>query len=170
MGGLGVSGWDWAIFVGAVVVFLLLDLGVFHRKAHEVKFKEVTKVMSELDSVSIEVVKYDRGWWHSFAQTKVSLSPEYAKSIIDSMKELDANQKEILKTEGLSINFNHAIQHGPFIYAKSGDWKGLQLALALFHSEILLLDETKKIIEVTTGLNKLVDIEGKISIEGGIRT
>ena len=63
----------------------------------EVKFKEVTKVMSELDSVSIEVVKYDRGWWHSFAQTKVSLSPEYAKSIIDSMKELDANQKEILK-------------------------------------------------------------------------
>ena len=40
MGGLGVSGWDWAIFVGAVVVFLLLDLGVFHRKAHEVKFKE----------------------------------------------------------------------------------------------------------------------------------
>lgn len=132
----------------------------------EVKFKEVTKVMSELDSVSIEVVKYDRGWWHSFAQTKVSLSPEYAKSIIDSMKELDANQKEILKTEGLSINFNHAIQHGPFIYAKSGDWKGLQLALALFHSEILLLDETKKIIEVTTGLNKLVDIEGKISIEG----
>ncbi|HEX7861884.1 MAG TPA: TerC family protein [Verrucomicrobiae bacterium] len=40
MPGLGVSGWDWAIFVGAVVIFLLLDLGVFHRKAHEVKFKE----------------------------------------------------------------------------------------------------------------------------------
>ena len=38
--GLGVSGWDWTIFVTAVVIFLLLDLGVFHRKAHEVRFKE----------------------------------------------------------------------------------------------------------------------------------
>ena len=38
--GLGITGWDWAIFVTAVVIFLLLDLGVFHRKAHEVKFKE----------------------------------------------------------------------------------------------------------------------------------
>ncbi len=38
--GLGVTSWDWAIFVTAVVIFLLLDLGVFHRKAHEVKFKE----------------------------------------------------------------------------------------------------------------------------------
>lgn len=37
---LEVTGWDWAIFVVAVVGFLLLDLGVFHRKAHEVKFKE----------------------------------------------------------------------------------------------------------------------------------
>ena len=38
--GLGITGWDWAIFVTAVVIFLMLDLGVFHRKAHEVKFKE----------------------------------------------------------------------------------------------------------------------------------
>src|SRR5688500_14446292 len=38
--GLSVTGWDWAIFVTAVVIFLLLDLGVFHRKAHEVRFKE----------------------------------------------------------------------------------------------------------------------------------
>lgn len=37
---LDVSGWDWSIFVAAIVVFLLLDLGVFHRKAHEIKFKE----------------------------------------------------------------------------------------------------------------------------------
>ena len=40
MTGLGISGWDWTIFVAAVVLFLLLDLGVFHRKAHEVRFKE----------------------------------------------------------------------------------------------------------------------------------
>jgi tellurite resistance protein TerC len=35
-----ISGWDWAIFVLAVLFFLALDLGVFHRKAHVVKFKE----------------------------------------------------------------------------------------------------------------------------------
>jgi tellurite resistance protein TerC len=31
---------DWAIFVTAVLVFLALDLGVFHRKAHVVGFRE----------------------------------------------------------------------------------------------------------------------------------
>jgi tellurite resistance protein TerC len=40
MESLGISGWDWAVFVSAIVLFLLLDLGVFHRKAHEVRFKE----------------------------------------------------------------------------------------------------------------------------------
>ena len=32
--------WHWAGFVAAVLVFLALDLGVFHREAHVVKFKE----------------------------------------------------------------------------------------------------------------------------------
>lgn len=36
-----VTSWsDWTIFVVAVLVFLALDLGVFHRKAHVVKFRE----------------------------------------------------------------------------------------------------------------------------------
>ncbi|MGV3771488.1 MAG: TerC family protein [Verrucomicrobiales bacterium] len=34
------TGWDWAVFIVAVLVFLALDLGVFHRKAHVVSFKE----------------------------------------------------------------------------------------------------------------------------------
>jgi tellurite resistance protein TerC len=37
---LVITGWDWAIFVIAIVLFLLLDLGIFHRKAHEVRFRE----------------------------------------------------------------------------------------------------------------------------------
>jgi tellurite resistance protein TerC len=32
--------WHWAIFIVAVLVFLALDLGVFHRQAHVVKFRE----------------------------------------------------------------------------------------------------------------------------------
>jgi tellurite resistance protein TerC len=34
------SGWDWTIFILAILVFLALDLGVFHRKAHVVGFRE----------------------------------------------------------------------------------------------------------------------------------
>lgn len=37
---LAISGWDWAVFVIAVLFALGIDLGVFHRKAHEVSFKE----------------------------------------------------------------------------------------------------------------------------------
>lgn len=35
-----ISGWDWVLFLGAIVLFLAIDLGVFHRKAHVVGFKE----------------------------------------------------------------------------------------------------------------------------------
>lgn len=32
--------WHWIAFIGGVLVFLALDLGVFHRRAHVVRFKE----------------------------------------------------------------------------------------------------------------------------------
>ena len=35
-----ITPWHWVAFVSCVLVFLALDLGVFHRKAHVVKFKE----------------------------------------------------------------------------------------------------------------------------------
>ena len=35
-----ITGWHWAGFVACVLVFLALDLGLFHRHAHTVKFKE----------------------------------------------------------------------------------------------------------------------------------
>jgi tellurite resistance protein TerC len=35
-----ITGWHWAGFIVCVLVFLALDLGVFHRHAHTVKFKE----------------------------------------------------------------------------------------------------------------------------------
>jgi tellurite resistance protein TerC len=37
---LDISASDWTIFIVAVLFFLALDLGVFHRKAHVVRFKE----------------------------------------------------------------------------------------------------------------------------------
>ncbi len=35
-----ITWWYWAAFIAIVVIFLSLDLGVFHRKAHCVRFKE----------------------------------------------------------------------------------------------------------------------------------
>ena len=35
-----ITPWHWAGFIVCVLIFLALDLGVFHRKAHSVRFKE----------------------------------------------------------------------------------------------------------------------------------
>jgi len=35
-----ITPWHWAGFIGCVIFFLALDLGVFHRQAHVVKFRE----------------------------------------------------------------------------------------------------------------------------------
>src|SRR3954468_327774 len=40
LGAADISATHWIVFVAAVLVFLALDLGVFHRKAHVVRFRE----------------------------------------------------------------------------------------------------------------------------------
>src|ERR1017187_7520674 len=35
-----ITPWHWAGFIACVLAFLALDLGIFHRKSHTVKFKE----------------------------------------------------------------------------------------------------------------------------------
>lgn len=35
-----ITGWHWAGFIACILIFLALDLGVFHRRAHVVRFKE----------------------------------------------------------------------------------------------------------------------------------
>ena len=40
LGLVAITGWHWAGFIGCVLIFLALDLGVFHRRAHVVTFKE----------------------------------------------------------------------------------------------------------------------------------
>ena len=40
LGLIQITPWHWAAFILCVLIFLALDLGVFHRKEHVVKFKE----------------------------------------------------------------------------------------------------------------------------------
>jgi tellurite resistance protein TerC len=37
---VAITPWHWAGFIACILIFLALDLGLFHRNAHEVKFKE----------------------------------------------------------------------------------------------------------------------------------
>lgn len=39
-GQVQIAWWHWVAFIACVVVFLVLDLGVFHRRAHKVKYRE----------------------------------------------------------------------------------------------------------------------------------
>lgn len=135
----------------------------------EAKFKEVVKVISDIDSGSIEIVKYERGWRHSFAQTKVTFSSSYSESLIKLMSGLEPSERAALEKMGLSVLLDHKIQHGPFVQIKQGDWKNWRLGLAAFHSQVLLSDEVKQILEKILGQTKLIDIQGIINIEGAVQ-
>src|SRR6266404_698783 len=37
---VAITPWHWLAFIACVLVFLALDLGVFHKRAHQVKFRE----------------------------------------------------------------------------------------------------------------------------------
>lgn len=58
-----ITGWHYAGFVAAVLVFLALDLGVFHREAHVVKFREAlawTALWFALAMVFAGLIKLNR--------------------------------------------------------------------------------------------------------------
>ena len=40
LGVIEITAWHWAGFIACVLFFLALDLGVFHKSAHVVRFKE----------------------------------------------------------------------------------------------------------------------------------
>jgi tellurite resistance protein TerC len=59
--------WAYAIFIGLVLLFLALDLGVFHREAHEVSMKEaitwsVIWLTCGLAFSSLVYVGYEKHW------------------------------------------------------------------------------------------------------------
>ena len=82
-----ITGWHWIGFIACVLIFLALDLGVFHRHAHEVKFKEALlwttiwfslAVLLMLSSVVWDYLDGKIGRWlgtpHSFGKELDSLA------------------------------------------------------------------------------------------------
>ncbi len=59
-----ITPWHWAGFIALIIVFLALDLGVFHRKSHVVGFKEATcwtAVWVAIAFIFAAVILYLRG-------------------------------------------------------------------------------------------------------------
>lgn len=134
----------------------------------ETKFQDVVRVLSDMDSTSVVIVKYDRGWRKSFAQTRVTFSGVYSDAFVDSLSSLDPQQKNDLKAGGFSILLNHDIRHGPFVQVKDGDWSDWRFALATFHSQVFLTDAAKETLKQLIGHSTLIDINGEMTIEGAV--
>lgn len=65
--------WFYAAFTGFILVVLALDLGVFHKKAHEVSFKEA----SVWTSIWIGLALVFNYLFYLYAQHKFSTDPRY---------------------------------------------------------------------------------------------
>ena len=61
--------WQWAAFLGFVAIMLLLDLGVFHRKAHTIRIREA--VAWTIVWIALALV-FNAGIWH-FYGSKLAL-------------------------------------------------------------------------------------------------
>src|SRR5262245_57427956 len=64
-----ITPWHWVGFIVCVLFFLALDLGVFHRKAHNVKFKEAlawTLLWVTLSMLFAVALVWTRGQQESF--------------------------------------------------------------------------------------------------------
>lgn len=64
---MGKPMWMWVIFIGIILVLLALDLGVFHRKAHEVSIRE--SMWMSLFYVTIALLFGVFVWWEMGAQS-----------------------------------------------------------------------------------------------------
>ncbi|MCX7866643.1 MAG: TerC family protein [Limisphaera sp.] len=66
---VGVPPWQWAVFIGCILFFLALDLGVFHRRAHVVGFREALAWTSVWVTLSLAfgffiAPRMVEGWTH----------------------------------------------------------------------------------------------------------
>ncbi|MGD9688673.1 MAG: TerC family protein [Phycisphaerales bacterium] len=80
--------WAFAGFTGLVLIFLALDLGVFHREAHVVSFKEaltwsIVWVLLGTLFAGFVYFAYERHWLGLGLNTPMYISGETAASVVD---------------------------------------------------------------------------------------
>ena len=73
---LGMPVWVWLAFVAVVVVILAVDLGLFHREAHEVSLKESAVLAGACMTLGVSFSAVV--WWLYYNGYAASLDPEIA--------------------------------------------------------------------------------------------
>lgn len=129
----------------------------------ETRFKDVVKVASDLESTNIEVVKYQRGWRTSYAQTRVTFSGKF----VDGLHNNFAGSGVDVGPQSISILLTHDIKHGPFIQQKKGDYTDWTFALATIHSS--LNEEAKKKLLAVVGEADALTMDSEIKIDGATK-
>ncbi|MGE3318962.1 MAG: YdgA family protein [Candidatus Berkiella sp.] len=144
-----------------IVIYLILLLIVIGAAPYligflvETRFKDIVQVASELESTKVELVTYNRGWRHSTAETRVTLSGKFVEGFHAGL----TNSKEAGKN--LNILIKHDIGHGPFVKLHDGGWA---FALAAIHSQ--LDDEAQKKMMKVVGDTDVLTIDSIIKIDG----
>ncbi len=75
-----ITAWHWAAFITGVLIFLTLDLGVFHRRAHVVKFQEallwtaIWFALAMLFGLGLKALRGEREAWEFLTGYLIELS------------------------------------------------------------------------------------------------
>lgn len=158
--------------IGIYIALLVMIVGgapYFTGYLVETKFRDVIPVISDMGTVSVKLVKYQRGWWRSYAQTEVTLGDNYAAKLLDPIDKLTPAQKAALKKVGMTVVLDHEICHGPFVKGLTSSWMDWRFALAVFRSKVELSEDTRALIDQIFSQKKLLNIQGLISIDGAVR-
>lgn len=126
----------------------------------ENRFKDIVQAASELNSLSVTIVEYQRGWRQSHAKTRVTF---HGDAIAKVASNFDSHKDE------LSVMINHDIRHGPFVQLKDGDYTDWNFALANIKSDLLLTEEAKKQLIAVVGETDLLTMNSEIKIDGATK-
>jgi|GEM_PF-6523700 len=130
----------------------------------ETRFKDVVQVASELESTKIEVVKYERGWRKSYAETRIIFSGKYVDGIHAGLSQKVGASAE---AKSLSILLKHDIRHGPFAQQKDGDYANWTFALATINSA--LNEEAQKKLIAVVGQGDVLTMNSEIKMDGSTK-
>ena len=108
LGIIEITAWHYAGFIAAVVVFLALDLGVFHRESHEVKFKEALGWSVAWISLAL---LFCFGFWH-YAQWKFLQDPRLLAAGLTAAQSIGlANQSALAHLQKICFRIQ-IVPHG----------------------------------------------------------
>ncbi len=107
--------------------------------------------------VQVETTRYQRGWWHSEAETVVEVIDE------DLLSWAIAYRDAIERDAGVGrFTVQHRLSHGPFILSQ----QGLQWALALINSEVVVSEAWADIFNEPVGQRSPLTLTTRLGWQG----